>query len=68
MPKFYNSSVMDNVLCIAENEVDGEAFLLLTDEQIRTLVKPLGSQMKLISKKNSIVSNSDSFKYCRYVY
>ena len=36
---------------LLDNEVDGEAFLLLTDDQIRMLVKALGPQMKLIKKK-----------------
>ena len=38
----------------SDNEIDGEAFLLLSDEQIKSIVKPIGSQMKLISKKKSI--------------
>ena len=41
-------------LFISDNEIDGEAFLLLSDEQIKSIVKPIGSQMKLISKKKSI--------------
>ncbi len=32
-----------------ENEVDGEAFLILTDEQLQLLVKAIGAQMKLDS-------------------
>lgn len=41
-----------------ENEVDGEAFLLLTDEQIKGMVKAIGSQMKLIKKRNCIMQFS----------
>lgn len=35
-----------------ENEVNGEAFLLLCDSQIKALVPVIGSQMKLIAKRN----------------
>ncbi len=42
------------ILSLLENEVDGEAFLLLTDEQIKTLVKAIGAQMKLIKKRNNL--------------
>ena len=40
--------------CILENEVDGEGFLLLTDEDIGDMVKPLGVRRKLITKRNML--------------
>ena len=43
----------------SDNEIDGEAFLLLSDKQIKSIVKPIGSQMKLISKKKSIEKADD---------
>ena len=39
-----------------ENEVDGEAFLLLSDEQIKSLIKPTGVQIKLIARRKSLLS------------
>ena len=39
-----------------ENEVDGEAFLLLSDEQIKSLIKPMGVQIKLIARRKSLLS------------
>ena len=32
----------------SENEVDGEGFLLLTEEDFCAMIKPLGSRTKLI--------------------
>ena len=40
------------IITFIENEVDGEGFLLLTDEDIGKMVKPLGIQRKLIAKRN----------------
>ena len=40
--------------CILENEVDGEGFLLLTDEDMGDMVKPLGARRKLITKRNTL--------------
>ena len=37
-----------------ENEVDGEGFLLLTDEDMADMVKPLGARRKLITKRNML--------------
>ena len=37
-----------------ENEVDGEGFLLLTDEDMGDMVKPLGARRKLITKRNML--------------
>jgi len=34
--------------------VDGEGFLLLTDEDISDMVKPLGAKRKLITKRNML--------------
>lgn len=47
---------------MSENEVDGEAFMMFSDEHIRKLVKPLGSQMKLISKRKNILDTSSKVK------
>ena len=44
---------------ISDNEIDGEALLLLSDEQIKSVVKPIGSQMKLISKKSIEKADDD---------
>ena len=38
-----------------ENEVDGEGFLLLTDEDMGDIVKSLGVKHKLITKRNMLV-------------
>ena len=37
-----------------ENDVDGEAFLLLSNDDIRTMVKTIGAQLKLIRKQDLI--------------
>lgn len=34
--------------------MDGEGFLLLSDEDIAQLVKPIGARRKLIAKRDSI--------------
>ena len=34
--------------------MDGEGFLLLTDEDIGDMVKPLGARRKLITKRNML--------------
>lgn len=48
-----------------ENEVDGEAFLLITEDQIKTLVPAIGAQMKLIMKRKNILSQDRlRFKVC----
>lgn len=39
---------------ILENEVDGEGFLMLTEEDFSTMIKPLGARRKLISKQNRL--------------
>ncbi len=44
-----------------ENEVDGEAFLLLTDEQLQLLVKAIGAQMKLIKRRDKLNGFTPSF-------
>ena len=41
---------------ILENEVDGESFLLLTDDDISQMIKPLGVRRKLISIRNALNS------------
>jgi hypothetical protein len=38
---------------LLENEVDGEAFLL-NDAQIKSMVKAIGAQMKLIKKRDAL--------------
>ena len=46
---------------LLENEVDGEGFLLLTDEDISQIIQPLGTRRKLISMRNvlnSVVNGS----------
>ena len=37
-----------------EIDIDGEAFLLLSNDDIRTMVKPIGAQLKLIRKRDLI--------------
>lgn len=49
---------MFDILALVENEVDGEAFLLLTDDQVKTLVKAIGAQMKLIKKRDDLKASS----------
>ena len=39
---------------LVEHEADGEAFLLLTDEQLKSLVKAFEPQMKLIKRRNEM--------------
>ena len=41
---------------IPENEVDGKSFLLLTDDDISQMIKPLGVRRKLISICNALNS------------
>ena len=36
---------------LAENEIDGEAFLLLSHEEVKDLVKVVGPRTKLMKKK-----------------
>ena len=38
---------------LAENEIDGEAFLLLSHEDVKDLVKVVGPRTKLMKKKMS---------------
>ena len=38
--------------------MDGEAFLLLSDDQIKALVPPIGPQMKLIAKRSTYSSTT----------
>lgn len=45
---------------ILENEVDGEGFLLLTDEDFCAMIKPLGARRKLISKQSHLKFNTPS--------
>ena len=49
-----------------ENEVDGEVFLLLTDEDMGEMVKPLGARRKLITKRNMLTCVS-TFVAC-YIF
>ena len=42
----------------AENEVGGEAFLLLTKEQIEKLVPAVGPQAKLLKKHSELLNVS----------
>ena len=44
--KFYTSEIF----VYAENEVGGEAFLLLKEEQIKQLIPAIGPQVKLLQK------------------
>ena len=37
-----------------ETDIDGEAFLLLSNDDIRTMVKTIGAQLKLIRKRDHI--------------
>ena len=37
-----------------ENDIDGEAFLLLSNDDIRTMVKTIGAQLKLMRKRDLI--------------
>ncbi len=48
-----------------ENEVDGEAFLLLTEEQLKFLVKAIGPQMKLINRREKLNGFTPSFSTAR---
>ena len=50
-----------------ENEVDGEGFLLLTDEDISEMVKPLGARRKLITKKTMLTRVSTCMSCCMFV-
>ena len=44
-----------------ENEVDGDAFLLLSEEQIKQLIKAIGPQVKF-SQKHKVLCASLSDK------
>ena len=48
-------------LWFAENEVDGEAFLLLTKEQIQKLVPAVGPQAKLLKKHAELLVSVKQF-------
>lgn len=45
-------------LALPENEVDGEGFLLLTDDDIFSMVKPFGARRKLIAKRNELAKDT----------
>ena len=42
------------IFIFIDNEVDGETFLLLPDQQIISMVKAIGAQLKLIKKRDSL--------------
>ena len=44
----------------AENEVDGEAFLLLSEGQVRSMVKAIGAQNKLIARQKLLAASSSA--------
>ena len=46
--------------------MDGEGFLLLTDEDIGDMVKPLGARRKLITKRNILTCVSTPVTYTTY--
>ena len=48
--------IFDNKTIIIENEIDGEAFLLLSDEELRDIVKLYGPRAKLIKKKREFIN------------
>ena len=43
--------------------MDGEVFLLLTDEDMGEMVKPLGARRKLITKRNMLTCVSTFVAY-----
>ena len=49
-----NKQVTVTFIIFIDNEVDGEAFLLLSDHQIASMVKAIGAQLKLIKKRDSL--------------
>ena len=49
-----NKLVIVTLIIFIDNEVDGEAFLLLPDQQIISMVKAIGAQLKLIKKRDSL--------------
>lgn len=55
-----NIIIYINTPFFAENEVDGEAFLLLTEGQIRSMVKAIGAQNKLISRVKYLVASGSN--------
>ena len=40
---------------MAENEIDGEALLLLSNEDIKDLLKTAGPRVKLIKKRSQLM-------------
>ena len=40
---------------LTENEIDGEAFLLLTKEDVKDLVKAVGPRTKLLLKRSNLL-------------
>jgi len=44
--------VCSHYIIYLDNEGDGEGFLLLTDEDIGDIVKPLGAMCKFITERN----------------
>ena len=58
-------------LCVhihLENEVDGESFLLLTNEDMAEIIKPLGVRRKLIAKRNMLTCVSTFLAIFKRIY
>lgn len=43
----------------AENEIDGEAFLLLSNEDVKDLVKLVGPRTKLLKKRCQLLKQDE---------
>ena len=52
LPEFLNITIIANIIIIIDNEIDGEAFLLQSDDDIKDLVPLYGPRAKLIKKRN----------------
>ena len=44
-----------NLLFLTENEIDGEAFFLMTEEDIKDLIKTVASRVKLLKKRSQLM-------------
>ena len=48
-------SINRTILLPADNEIDGDAFLLLSEGQIKRLIPSIGPQVKLIRKHKDLL-------------
>lgn len=54
----YCTSKITQHVSLTENEIDGEAFLLLSNEDVKDLVKAVGPHAKLMKKRSQLMKQT----------